>query len=104
MSYAARTVEEAPDIVRHPKHARDSRMKALLVALLLAALSIPSAAHAYVDPGTGSYFLQILLAGILGGAFAVRIYWRRIRRFLARRGPGRDNLEEGRQAGEDGRD
>lgn len=81
---------------------RSSRMTVfvLMATLLLAARD----AEAYVDPGTGSYFLQILLAGILGGAFAVRIYWRRIRRFLTRRAPGRDNLEEGRQAGEDGRE
>ncbi len=60
-------------------------------------------AEAYVDPGTGSYFLQILLAGILGAAFAVRLYWRKIKNFLTGRGSGRDGRGEDRQTGEDGK-
>ena len=34
--------------------------------------------RAYLDPGTGSYLIQILLAALLGGAFAVRMYWKKI--------------------------
>jgi hypothetical protein len=80
-------------------------MRSSLVALvlLLAALSIPSTAYAYVDPGTGSYFLQILLAGLLGAAFAVRFYWRRIKSFLSGTVFGRNKGEEERQTGEDGK-
>ncbi len=33
----------------------------------------------YLDPGSGSYLLQILLAAILGGAFALKLYWNKIR-------------------------
>lgn len=35
-------------------------------------------AYAYLDPGTGSYLLQILLASLLGAAFAVKIFWQKI--------------------------
>ncbi len=38
---------------------------------------------AYIDPGTGSYLLQILLAGALGGALAIKIFWKRIKIFFA---------------------
>ena len=80
-------------------------MKSSLVALALslAALSIPSAAHAYVDPGTGSYFLQILIAGILGAAFAIKLYWRKIKDFLSGSRSGGSKREEERQTGEDGK-
>ena len=52
-------------------------------------------AHAYIDPGTGSYILQIVLAGLLGAAFTVRIFWKRIKMFflysvLKRTEPGED--------------
>ena len=47
--------------------------------------------HAYIDPSTGSYLLQILLAGLLGAAFAVKIYWRRVRAFFARVFTGKTN-------------
>jgi hypothetical protein len=80
-------------------------MKSLLVALalFLAALSVPSTASAYVDPGTGSYFLQILIAGLLGAAFAVKLYWRKIKHFLTGSVFGRDRREEEEQTGEDGK-
>lgn len=37
---------------------------------------------AYVDPGTGSYLLQLLIATVLGGLFVIKTYWRRIIGFL----------------------
>ena len=30
---------------------------------------------AYLDPGTGSYALQLLMAGLFGGMFALRQTW-----------------------------
>ncbi|HMD90625.1 MAG TPA: hypothetical protein VKF38_15835 [Anaerolineaceae bacterium] len=33
----------------------------------------------YLDPGSGSFLLQILLAALLGIAFAVKIYWKKIK-------------------------
>jgi len=33
---------------------------------------------AYVDPGTGSYLIQLLIASILGGLFALKVYWRKL--------------------------
>ena len=53
---------------------------ALVAALLLLA---PATAHAYLDPGTGSYMLQMIIAGLLGAAFAIKMYWLRIKRFVA---------------------
>jgi len=81
-------------------------MKLSLVALsaILAALLFPSAARAYVDPGTGSYFLQILIAGMLGAAFTVKLYWRKIKSFLTGTVFGRIKTEEEQQTGEDGKD
>lgn len=80
-------------------------MKSFIVTLtvVMAALSIPSTAQAYVDPGTGSYILQILIAGILGAAFAFKIYWRKIRSFLTGTVFSRNRAEEDKQTGEDGK-
>jgi len=44
----------------------------------------PHAAHAYLDPGTGSYLLQLAIAGLLGAAFAIKVFWLRIKDFFAR--------------------
>ena len=39
---------------------------------------------AYLDPGTGSFLLQMLLATLLGGLFLVRAFWSRIKDFFGR--------------------
>ena len=39
--------------------------------------------HAYVDPGTGSYVLQLVLAFIFGGLFGIKLYWKKIKNFIA---------------------
>jgi hypothetical protein len=39
------------------------------------ATSMP--AHAYLDPGTGSMILQVLLGGVAGLALAGKLYWHR---------------------------
>jgi hypothetical protein len=47
---------------------------------------------AYIDPGSGSYFFQILIGGLLGAAVALKLWWRRIWAFLAgRRARARDD-------------
>lgn len=40
---------------------------------------------AYLDPGSGSYFLQLLAAGILGSLFVVRAFWSRLKDRITRR-------------------
>jgi hypothetical protein len=42
---------------------------------------------AYLDPGSGSYLLQILVASILGAAVVIRMSWGRIRAFFTRTQP-----------------
>ena len=41
-------------------------------------------AFAYIDPSTGSYVLQWVLAGLLAAAFAVRMFWGNVKSFLGR--------------------
>lgn len=41
-------------------------------------------AHAYIDPGTGSMFLQALIAGIAACSVSVGMFWKRIRAYFQR--------------------
>lgn len=38
--------------------------------------------EAYLDPGSGSYLLQLLLAGLLGSLFVVKASWGKIKGFF----------------------
>ncbi len=54
-------------------------------ALILSSLSfLLRGQNAYLDPGSGSYLLQLLLAGLLGGLFVVRSSWDKIKDFFRR--------------------
>ena len=55
-----------------------------LLLLTLPLLLLPSVAHAYLDPGTGSYVVQLLIGGLLGGLFALGVFWRRVVAFFKR--------------------
>jgi len=48
-------------------------------------LSIMSHILAYIDPGTGSIILQALVAAVAGVTIVVKLYWRRLRKFLGLR-------------------
>lgn len=37
---------------------------------------------AYLDPGTGSMILQVLLASLLGCAMTIKLFWHQIKTFL----------------------
>lgn len=53
------------------------------VVVLLAVLIVGAASpvYAYLDPATGSYVFQILMAGLLGALFALKMFWRSVRTF-----------------------
>lgn len=38
-----------------------------------------SDAHAYIDPGSGSILLQLILGGIAGVGVVVKLYWDRVK-------------------------
>lgn len=45
-------------------------------------LAVPAAASAYVDPGTGSFLLQMLVAALLGFLLTLRLYWQKLKSLL----------------------
>ena len=60
------------------------RLRAFDISVLvLIFLGLSKEALAYVDPGTGSYLLQVLVAGFLGLLYALRLYWTRLKNFLS---------------------
>ena len=44
----------------------------------------PTKPFGYLDPGSGSYLLQLLLAALLGALFVMRHSWRRITAFFGK--------------------
>jgi hypothetical protein len=69
---------------------------ATLVGATLLLSAGHTAAHAYLDPGTGSIILQGLIAGIIGTAALARMYWTRLK-LIFRRTFGHDQDQGGDQ-------
>lgn len=49
-----------------------------------AALCISNPAYAYLDPGTGSMILQLLLGGVAGLLVIGKLYWHRFKDLFAK--------------------
>jgi len=58
-------------------------MKAIFVIVATIMTVWSSDAHAYLDPGTGSYVLQIVIAGIVSALFTIKMFWRRVVDFFS---------------------
>ncbi len=57
-------------------------MNNFLKSVVLAAVLVPVPVFAYLDPGTGSMLLQVILGGVAAVAVALKLFWYRIIAFL----------------------
>jgi hypothetical protein len=55
-----------------------ARLRRCLLAALVGSLLLPATASAYLDPGTGSMLLQLLVGGAAGAVVLVKLFWRRL--------------------------
>ena len=54
----------------------------LFVLVFLSVLRVDAPAYAYLDPGTGSMLVQLLLGGVAGVLVVGKLYWHRIKVFF----------------------
>jgi len=75
---------------------RSDRLATIAVLALLMILSTAQEARAYVDPGTGSLIIQVLIGTLLAVSWTFRKAWRSLMgRFFSRFSPKKDK-DEGR--------
>ena len=69
---------------RPMRHRRDQLIAATAFVLM------PTAAHAYVDPGAAGFIVTSVLGALAAGGYIVREYWGRLKRrvFRSRQGDG----------------
>jgi hypothetical protein len=58
--------------------------QALAVAVAFLLILVEDA-RAYLDPGTGSFIFQTLVAMMVGAAFTVKMYWQRLKGIFGRK-------------------
>lgn len=63
----------------------------VFASYLLAALAAP---EPYLDPGSGSILLQILLAAILGAGVLLRTQWAKIKSLFGRKNNSEEDSDD----------
>lgn len=56
--------------------------KSAVVVFIAFFFAVPSV-YAYIDPGAGSYLIQIAIGSLLGGAYLVKKFWKSITSFIS---------------------
>ncbi len=52
--------------------------------IALGILVVPSTAHAYIDPGTGSVIIQAIIGGVVAVGFFLKTNWLRVKQLVRR--------------------
>ena len=53
-----------------------------LVIFGFAFLVLPGDVHAYLDPGSVSLLIQVLIGAVLGSLYFTKIYWSKLTKFI----------------------
>jgi len=67
---------------------------ALFVAMFLFVSHLSGGLQAYLDPGTGSMAIQLLMGGVVALLATVRLYWDRMKTFFTRKNVQHDSASE----------
>jgi hypothetical protein len=66
------------------------RFTALLV---LGLFLLPLCGYGYIDPGTGSYIIQLIIAAFIGISLSLRIFWKRIKALFSKKAKPDETLD-----------
>ena len=69
--------------------------RTLFLVVLLFMFVLETEADAYLDPGTGSYVLQMLLAAVLGGLAFIKPIWRKVKGLFVLERESTEQVEDG---------
>lgn len=58
------------------------RRKIFLLFFIIFCVFFTQEAFAYLDPGSGSFIIQLLIGFLLGGLYAIKLFWKQIKTFF----------------------
>ncbi len=78
-----------------PKSSRGGHLAPWALAVILALILVPTPALAYLDPGSGSFVIQGIIAVVVGAGFTVKMFWHRIKSLFTGKSTSEDeDLDE----------
>jgi hypothetical protein len=70
----------------------------IIVGILGFLMSVPPPVYAYVDPGTGSYVLQIIIAGVAAASLSLKLFWTKIKSLFSDQAASEEDLSRDDEA------
>lgn len=49
----------------------------MIIFIILVLILVPNISFAYLDPGTGSFMIQMIIAALLSASFVMKAYWKK---------------------------
>ena len=75
------------------RHTSTTRRLTIVMLVLGALFTFEIPAHAYLDPGSGSMLLQVLLGGFAAVGVIAKLYWHRLTAAFRRNEPKQDGRQ-----------
>jgi hypothetical protein len=66
----------------------------LLFAFFVSVHVFPNFIYAYIDPGSGGYLSQVILAAVLSSVVMLKLYWKKIVSFFTKILPNKKQKDE----------
>lgn len=70
-----------------------TRFLVIFVFCFLLNIVISGRAYAYLDLGTGSYIFQMIIAVFIGGLFALKLFWGKVKNFFSNLFSGKEKSQ-----------
>jgi hypothetical protein len=67
----------------------------LAAFLALVLVLLPLCGYSYIDLGSGSYIIQLLIAGFVGISLSVRIFWKKIKSRFSKKAKSDESVDAG---------
>lgn len=58
---------------------KSDKIRFSIFIILFLTFFLPKRVYAYLDPGTGSYIIQLIIGGLLGSGYLIKTYWKEIK-------------------------
>lgn len=69
-----------------------------VIALTVVLLVLTSSVYGYIDPGAGSYLVQVLIAAFVGASLGIKVYWKKIKGLFKKwSGKNKENENQGHE-------
>jgi hypothetical protein len=74
---------------------KETKMIKRFFILIIVFIFFTVKGYSYIDPGTGSYVVQIIIAAFVGASLGIKLFWDKIKAFFSKKQDGDHSENDG---------